>query len=143
LKLTHEIQHINQEHAAFKQKIQNDLLCLQNSSVLSGSSPVKKVAGLPSTVTSLTTTATIPLQVSQVTSTTLPVNTTSVSGDVFQSQMLQMLNDTFSKLSTVLTDSKNDTKTEWPKFSGEISKFRDTTNSQLNGKLYAKLLVCL
>ncbi len=48
-----------------------------------------------------------------------------LSGDVFQSQMLQMLNDKFFKLSTVLTDSKNDSKTMWPKFSGEISKFRD------------------
>jgi hypothetical protein len=36
-----------------------------------------------------------------------------------------MLNDKFFKLSTVLTDSKNDSKTMWPKFSGEISKFRD------------------
>jgi hypothetical protein len=50
LKLTHEIQRINQEHAAFKQKIQNYLPCLQNSGVLSGSSLVNNVAGLPSTV---------------------------------------------------------------------------------------------
>jgi hypothetical protein len=84
--------------------------------------------------------------------------------------MLQLLNETFSKLSTVITDTKNDTKTMWPKFSREISKFRDwylaimaqlslppwnllydpitnnivhtTPNTQLNGKLYA-LLVCL
>jgi hypothetical protein len=85
--------------------------------------------------------------------------------------MLQLLNDTFSKLSTAITNTKNDTKSDWPKFSGEVSKFKDwylaimaqlslppwsssydpvkndiftsTVNSQLNGKLYAKLLVCL
>jgi hypothetical protein len=75
------------------------------------------------------------------------------------------LNDTFSKLSTAITDLKNDSKLEWPKFSGEVSKFKEwylaimahlslppwttlydpikndivqsTSNSQLNGKLYA------
>ena len=78
-----------------------------------------------------------------------------------------LLNETFTKLSTVLSESKNDAKSEWPKFSGDISKFRDwylaimaqislppwnvlydpikndivesTSNSQLNSKLYACL----
>jgi len=85
--------------------------------------------------------------------------------------MLQMLNDMFSKLSTVLSDAKTSTKSEWPKFSDEVSKFKEwylaimaqlslppwtplydpvkndivstTTETSLNGKLYAKLLVCL
>ena len=84
----------------------------------------------------------------------------------FQSQMLLLLNDTFAKLSTV-----SESKSEWPKFSREPTKFREwylaimaqlslppwqslydpikndivtsTTNTQLNGKLYAKLLVSL
>ena len=94
-----------------------------------------------------------------------------VSNDVFQAQMLQLLNETFSKLLTTITDSKQETKSDWPKFTGEVSKFKDwylaimsqlslppwsslydpvkndivliTQNTQLNGKLYAKLLVCL
>jgi hypothetical protein len=103
--------------------------------------------------------------------TSASVSSTPVSNDDFQTQMLQLLNDTFSKLSTAITNTKNDTKSDWPKFSGEVSKFKDwylaimaqlslppwsssydpvkndivtsTVNSQLNGKLYAKLLVCL
>jgi hypothetical protein len=93
------------------------------------------------------------------------VSPPAVDNDVFQTQMLQMLNETFSKLSTVLLDSKTTTKSEWPKFSGEVSKFKKwqlslppwtplydsvkndivstTSDTQLNGKLYAKLLVCL
>ncbi len=87
-----------------------------------------------------------------------------------QSQMMQMLTDSFSKLSTVLSEKKEDTKSEWPKFSGELKKFRpwhltiltqislppwkelydpvrnivlSTSNTQLNEKLYAKLLLAL
>jgi len=88
-----------------------------------------------------------------------------------QSQMMQMLTDSFSKLSTVLSEKKEDTKSEWPKFSGESKKFRpwhmtiltqislppwkelydpvrkdivlSTSNTQLNEKLYAKLLLAL
>ncbi len=103
--------------------------------------------------------------------TSASVSSTPVSNDDFQTQMLQLLNDTFSKLSTAITNTKNDTKSDWPKFSGEVSKFKDwylaimaqlslppwsslydpvkndivtsTVDSQLNGKLYAKLLVCL
>jgi hypothetical protein len=88
----------------------------------------------------------------------------------FQTQMMQLLNETFSKLSTAIGDSKSmDTKTDWPKFSGDSEKFRawhlaaimaqlslstwqelydsvsndivqTTSNTTLNGKLYAKLL---
>ena len=53
------------------------------------------------------------------------VSPPAVGNDVFQTQMLQMLNETFSKLSTVLQDSKTTTKSEWPKFSGEVSKFKN------------------
>jgi hypothetical protein len=42
----------------------------------------------------------------------------------FQNQMMAMLNETFSKLSTVLVDSKAlDSKSDWPKFSGDPKKF--------------------
>jgi len=95
---------------------------------------------------------------------TAPVN------DV-QNQMLLMLTESFTKLSSVLSDKKEDTKSDWPKFSGDHKKFRPwylaimaqlslppwqdlydsstntvvtaTTNSSLNGKLYAKLLISL
>jgi hypothetical protein len=87
-----------------------------------------------------------------------------VSGDI-HSQMMLMMAESFSKLSTVLSESKQDSKSDWPKFAGDSKKFRDwyltimtqvswtpwnkfydstindviatTTNSTLNGKLYS------
>jgi hypothetical protein len=42
----------------------------------------------------------------------------------FQQQMMSMLNTTFAKLTTVLSDSKStDAKSDWPKFAGDIKKF--------------------
>jgi len=90
----------------------------------------------------------------------------------FQAQMFLMLNETFSKLSTVLTETKTaETKSEWPKFLGDSKKFRTwylaimtqlsippwsalydlvlnsvestTTDTSLNSKLYAKLISSL
>jgi len=97
----------------------------------------------------------------------------SVSND-FQTQMLSLLNDTFSKLTTVITDSSvksSDAKSDWIKFAGDPKKFRswylavmaqlsiapwqelydssmnsvvkNTTNTALNGKLYAKVIAAL
>jgi hypothetical protein len=87
-----------------------------------------------------------------------------------QSQMMLMLTDSFTKLSSALME-KSDTKSDWPKFSGDSKKFRSwylaimaqlslppwlefydtskndiiltTSNSMLNGKLYSKLLLAL
>jgi hypothetical protein len=43
----------------------------------------------------------------------------------FQVQMMKLLNETFSKLSTAIGDNKyTDIKTDWPKFSGDSKKFR-------------------
>ena len=81
------------------------------------------------------------------------------------------MTESFSKLSTVIVESKQDSKSEWPKISGEHKKFQDwywaikthvslppwnefydsglndvvstTTNSTLNGKLYSKLILSL
>jgi hypothetical protein len=87
-----------------------------------------------------------------------------------QSQMLMILTDSFSKLSSALSE-KSDSKSDWPKFSGDAKKFHSwylaimaqlslppwmelydeakhdikttTTNVSLNGKLYSKLLLAL
>jgi hypothetical protein len=76
-----------------------------------------------------------------------------------------------SKLSSALSEKSHDTKSDWPKFNGDIKKFRPwylaiiaqlslplwqelydlvkhdvvstTSNASLNGKLYAKLLLSL
>jgi hypothetical protein len=87
-----------------------------------------------------------------------------------QAQMMVMLSDSFSKLSLALSEKSN-LKSDWPKFSGDVKKFRSwylaiiaqlslppwqefydttrnditptTTNTWLNGKLYSKLLLAL
>jgi len=87
-----------------------------------------------------------------------------------QSQLLMMLTESFSKLSTALSE-KSDSKSDWPKFSGDGKKFRSwylavmaqvslppwskfydssrndviltTSNTVLNGKLYSKILLAL
>jgi hypothetical protein len=99
-----------------------------------------------------------------------PVHSSSSNGD-FQSQMMLMLTESFAKLSSALSDKKDETKSEWPKFSGDSKKFRTwylaimaqislppwqllydpatndivqtTTEIGLNGRLYAKLLIAL
>jgi len=87
-------------------------------------------------------------------------------------QVMLMLAESFSKLSSIVTQDKgNDTKYDWPKFSGDTKTFKawylailaqlslpqwqdlydpltkdivkNTTNAALNGKLYAKLITCL
>jgi hypothetical protein len=40
-----------------------------------------------------------------------------------QTHMLQLLTDSFSKLSSVLVDKSTDTKSDWPKSSGDSKKF--------------------
>ncbi len=95
----------------------------------------------------------------------------SSSSTDMQTQIMYMLTESFSKLSTVLLEKSSDTKSDWPKFSGDVKKFRSwylaiiaqlslppwqelydssrydivssTSNTALNGKLYAKLLLSL
>jgi hypothetical protein len=107
-----------------------------------------------------------------------PSSTSSASNNIplpsgvdIQTQMLTVLTDSFSKLSSVILDKNTDTKSDWPKFSGDPKKFRawymsilaqlslpswkelydnstndivvSTSNGTLNGKLYSKLLLSL
>jgi hypothetical protein len=41
-----------------------------------------------------------------------------------QTQMMYMLTESFSKLSSALSEKSHDTKSDWPKFNGDIKKFR-------------------
>jgi hypothetical protein len=95
----------------------------------------------------------------------------SSSDSDVQTNLMMMLTESFSKLSTVLVDKTSDMKSDWPKFLGDSKKFRAwylaimaqvslppwqelydsmlndvvnvTSNTVLKGKLYAKLLVFL
>ena len=95
----------------------------------------------------------------------------TVSPQDMHAQMMLMMTESFSKLSTAFAESKSDLKSEWPKFSGDSKKFRSwylgimtqlslppwielydtnkqdvvasTCNVTLNGKLYSKIILAL
>jgi hypothetical protein len=167
LKFTVELQKILQENETFRQNIiadvQRSSLMMNPASVVPWTSATF-LGSSPSVLPSNTSSS----GVSAVSTTVLPVS----PPQDFQQQMLSMLNDTFSKLITVMTKSKaTDSKSDWPKFSGDTKKFKHwylaivaqlslapwkefynstsntlvktTGNISLNEKLYAKLLLCL
>ena len=143
-----ELQKVRDENEKFKQEMRAEF---QNSS---------PVVPTTTTVVDSTTSVSAPLSVSS-----------SNSSMDFQSQMLAVLNETFSKLSSVIGDKSSETKSDWMKFSGDPKKFRSwyqaimaqlsiapwtplynsdtnsvvkiTTNDALNGKLYAKVIGAL
>jgi len=146
-----ELQKVREENEKFKQEIR---------AKLQSSSPLPTIQA---SVVSSSTSVSAPLPVA-----TVPLGTSAVD---FQSQMLTVLNETFSKLSAVIGDKSSETKSDWIKFSGDPKKIRSwyqaimaqlsiapwtplydsTTNSvvkvtshdALNGKLYAKIIGAL
>lgn len=167
-KLSQDINNVSQDHENFKQEMRRELLRLNQvsglpSSVLS--SPTPPPATIVPSITQL-----VPSSGVNLSSPIMSSSAGSAPTDV-QLQMMQLLNDTFSKLSVVLDTKSSDTKSEWPKFQGDHKKFRGwhlailaqmclppwkelydsttngvmltTGNTALNEKLYAKLLTCL
>jgi hypothetical protein len=169
LRLSTELQQVHQVNQDFRQNVSAEMEALRNlitqntsSSSLPSRDVITPVSG-PSPVLSSSTSPPVPT----------PLFTgASTSSENFQIHMMKLLNETFSKLSTALADNKSmDVKTDWPKFSGDSKKFRawhlaimaqlslfpwqelydpvsndivqTTSNTTLNGKLYAKLLVSL
>ncbi len=151
----------------------DDIRRLLKHQVTTGSTPTFTSAPITSSTTNPVisdSTSVTPDSSSTMISNVPQFNSTSPTNDV-QTQMMLMLTETFSKLSTALVDKTSDTKSDWPKFSGDSKKFRAwylaimaqislppwqelydpttndvvsrTSNATLNGKLYAKLLVSL
>jgi len=165
LKFTAELQKISQENETFRQAVTADVQRL--SSMMNTLPPVSVV---PSTILISGSMSSPALIIpSSGASSVVP---SSTSPQDFQQQMLSMLNNTFSKLTTVMKESKSsDSKADWPKFNGDTKKFKHwhlaiiaqlslapwkelydpttntllktTTNTSLNEKLYAKILLCL
>jgi hypothetical protein len=179
-KLSTDFLEVVQAHDKFKQEVHDELDELQaliaqqgsasrpwvvrntSSSIEASSSPSSV---LPTATPSLNGTTTS--SSSALHSTTIPLT----SGVDLQTQMLTMLTDSFFKLYSVILDKNTDTKSDWPKFSGDTKKFRawymsisaqlsllswkelydsstddivvSTSNDTLNGKLYSKLLLSL
>jgi len=179
--LSGDVRHIADNNAKFKQEVKEELdemrkVLAEQKRLLNVASPSPSpppsvlnstsTMGNPVLSTLNDTSGQIP-SVQALTTLTAPpqAGTTDVN-----SQMLMMLTEFFSKLSTVLSE-KSDTKSNWPKFSGDGKKFRSwylavmaqlslppwvefydsskndviltTTNTVLNGKLYSKLLLAL
>jgi len=160
LKFTQELQRIQHENDVFRRDIRAEI----QATISNASPPNISSAPVINTLGQSSTTIVPPvLNISQNVA-TCP---SSSSTPDFQTQMMSLLTETFSKLTMVSTDSKSD----WPKFNGDVKKYRawylsimaqlslspwldlydstkndivsSTTNTTLNGKLYAKLLTCL
>jgi hypothetical protein len=127
---------------------------------------------MSTTTPGISASTTLPSSSSSATSSNISSSCSrSSSSTDAQTQMMMMLTESFTKLSTVLVDKTSDRKSDWPKFSGDYKKFlawylaimaqlslsprqelydsmvndiiSSTCNIILNGTLYAKLLVSL
>jgi len=110
---------MNQVHEAFKQEIREEIEQLKlglNNSSSSPPSHVQSTAGITDTAPSIAVSpsATVIPSTGATGTTSTPSinpNTSTSSGDV-QAQMMLMLTESFSKLSTVLADKTQDSKSE-------------------------------
>jgi hypothetical protein len=132
--VNNEIQPITQEHETFKQEIRAKLISMRNqrhsmSLPSVNNAPICASSFVDDSNQSISSGPTLASMVSLPTTTgvnNIPhVSPPAFGNDVFQTQMLQMLNDTFSELLTVLLDSKTTTKSEWPKFFGRGLKIQE------------------
>jgi len=117
LKFSTELQKINQSNETFKQEMRSEIQKFGFATVASTSScstpPVDQLNSTPVAVSNTS----IPVIPDQVPSSAVP------SQD-FQMQMMTLLTTTFSKLTTVIDSKSSDTKSEWPKFGGDMKKFK-------------------
>lgn len=163
-----DFEKLTQDNEDFKHKVNLELDSLHQCLMGSTSSPVQiEVASFPD--------STSPHPASTQPSTNMSQHGTAVTTIApvpdSQTQMMLMLTESFTKLSSSLSDKTGDTKSEWPKFSGDAKKFhswylaimahtslppwnefydpskndimKTTVNMLLNGKLYSKLLLSL
>jgi hypothetical protein len=163
LKFTQALERINDENEKFKIEIRSEVQRLGTNTM---SSPITSSSSIP-------TQSNAPQAAPMLLSSSLPSLSSSPPSSVdFQMQMMTMLSETFSKLTTIVGETKSaDTKSDWPKFGGDTKKFKHwylaivaqlslapwkefydsmtnniiktTSNMSLNEKLYAKLLISL
>jgi hypothetical protein len=177
LNLSRDFCQLVQDNTTFKQEVHEELdeirqiLCQRNVANLSSSPTLHTVPNLPLNSVSQDPSSTPNQSTSPPVPQGLSSSVASSSSTDMQTQMMYLLTESFSKLSAALLDKSSDTKSEWPKFSGDSKKFRSwylaiiaqlslppwqelydsikhdvvpsTSNAALNGKLYAKLLLSL
>ena len=168
-----------QENEIFKTAMRNELNDLQallhvhQSPSPSSMLPTSSSSAFPVQTTSVPQAGSIPSLSPQpgLTPQSSTMGSSVSQATDIHSQMMFMMAESFSKLSTVLAETKSDTKADWPKFSGDSKKFRDwylsimtqvslppwnalydpstndvvaiTANTALNGKLYSKIILSL
>lgn len=130
--LAKELQKVVANTDKFKQEIHDELLSIQtDGSMLNSHTPSPPLPNFPSGQGGMiSSSASSPLVVPSVASTTGSSSSPSPFLGDFQTQFLTMLNNTFTQLTTVINDTKtiigdkgSDTKSKWPKFSSETKKF--------------------
>jgi len=112
LKFTQELQRINLENEMFRQTIREEI----QSSLTRTSTPVPQT----SVATSSSSQPSASVNLSGSIAPSVPSNSSSNPPQDLHSQMLSLLTETFSKLTTGASESKS----EWPKFNGDSKKFR-------------------
>jgi hypothetical protein len=164
LKFSTALEKITEENDRFKQEIRNEVQLLHQPASNTSTSVTNSVNPTLN-ISSTHSPPSVPTSVASQ-----PVST--VDPQDLQTQMMALLTTTFSKLTTVMAENKStETKSDWPKFGGDTKKFKHwylaivaqlsltpwkefydsstnsilpvTTNTTLNEKLYAKLLLCL
>jgi hypothetical protein len=169
-RLQERFQQVVDTHDDFKMEVRQELDNVRSLIQDQNTQQVSSIGTTPVVKTQVDSSPTSQAQVSSP-GVGVALNTTASTPPDLQFQMLQMLTESFSKLSTALTDKSNDSKAEWPKFSGDGKKFRawylaimsqlslppwlelynqtmndvvrSTTNVPLNGKLYSKIILAL
>ncbi len=124
-KLSKNFQTVADEHDLFKQEVLAELDYLQKL-VLHQSLP--KVNGKEEMNDNEKLPSSSPVVPSVITSSGNNISTTtafaSTSSQDLQQQMMMMMTESFTKLSMAISESKQDVKTEWPKFGVDSRKFR-------------------
>jgi hypothetical protein len=112
-KISQTFKHVVEDQAEFKQEVRAELDALRTlvSQHIPSSlpDPVSQVMQ-PQIIASSVTTPVVPPTIS--------------SGADVQQQMMLMMTESFSKLSAAFSEGKNEPKTDWPKFNGDVKKFR-------------------
>jgi hypothetical protein len=116
LKYTAELQKLSQENETFRQNVLAEVHRANSDSNNGSTSSQVSTQPLVSSTAVPPNTTTSGLSAS--------VSTSSSSQD-FQEQMMTMMNTTFTKLTTVMSEAKStESKADWPKFAGDMRKFK-------------------
>jgi hypothetical protein len=122
IRMSQDFHQLVHENNTFKQEVREEIDVLRQMFLQHSSSSPSLSSGslVPPSASALSgqTTVPVPSQTSSApVSHGLSLSTASSSSTDMQTQIMYMLTESFSKLSTVLLDKSTETKSDWPKFS--------------------------